>query len=158
MKRIATFTFAAGLMLVTGNGVAAAAPVNSHSPNLEGPFPVVCNGVSYDLIDAPAGERADFTPAFVTGTNKVVIPYSFDATQTAVALTDGTVIDGVTYNAGDTIFSGSDSSSIGTARSGGRTCTFGGSDVESFPDDNGKIVEVAFTFEGTAIAMFPNSH
>ena len=115
MKRsAAVITLVASLLLVGSARPAGAAPSNSHSPNLEGTFPVVCDGVTYTLLDAPAAiDRADFTPAFVVGTHQVVIPFSFEATQTAVVLTDGAVIDGTTYNAGDILFSGSESSAIG---------------------------------------------
>lgn len=137
---------------------AGAAPAKNQSPNREEAFPVVCNGVSYTLYDVPAsGDHAEFTPAFVSGTNRVVVPFMFDATQTGIALTNGTVLDGVTYNAGDIIFSGSESSSVGAKRPGGQTCSFGGEFTDSFPDDNGTIVQVQFTYSGVAQALFPNS-
>ena len=137
---------------------AAAAPTKNHSPNQEEAFPVVCNGVSYTLYDVPAsGDHAEFTPAFVSGTNKIVVPFVFDATQTVTALTNGTVLDGVTYNAGDIIFSGTQSLSIGAKRPGGQTCTFGGEATDTFPDDNGTIVQVHFSYSGVAQALFPNS-
>jgi hypothetical protein len=159
MKQAALATLlGAGLLVTCTTGTALAAPTNSHSPNVEGTFPVVCDGATYTLLDAPAaGDHADFTPAFVVGTNRVVIPYAFDATQSVTVLSDGAVFDGVTYNAGDVLFTGSESQSIGTSRTGGRTCTFGGSAVESFTDDNGVMVDVEFNFQGTAQAIFPNS-
>jgi uncharacterized protein RhaS with RHS repeats len=110
------------------------------------------------LVDAPArGDRADFTPAFITESHRVVVPYIFDATQTATSLTDGAVFDGVTYNNGDVIFSGSQTSGIGTKRRGGTTCTFGGSGIETVPDDNGTPAQVQFTYSGTATVLLPNS-
>lgn len=155
-------TFIAGLgaagFTLSIASTAGASSAQNHSPNQESAFPVVCNGVSYTLYDTPAsGDHADFTPAFVSGTNKVVVPFVFDATQEATALTDGTVFEGVTYNSGDIIFSGTQSSSVGAKRPGGQTCTFGGESTETFPDDNGKIVQVYFSFSGVAQAMFPNS-
>lgn len=114
--------------------------------------------MSYTLYDAPAsGDHAYFTPAFVSGTNKIVVPFVFDATQTATALTNGTVLDGVTYNAGDIIFSGTQSSSVGAKRHGGQTCTFSSESTDTFPDDNGTIVQVHFAISGVAQALFPNS-
>lgn len=137
---------------------ASASPSRNHSPNQEQAFPVVCNGVSYTLYDVPAsGDHAEFTPAFVSGTNKVIVPFVFDSTQTATALTDGTVFGGVTYNAGDIIFSGTEASSVGAQRPGGQTCTFSGEGTDTFTDDNGKVVQVHFSYSGVAQAIFPNS-
>jgi hypothetical protein len=148
---------AAGLTLVMGTA-AGAAPAKNHSPNQEEAFPVVCNGVSYTLYDVPAsGDHAEFTPAFVSGTNKVVVPFVFDASQTATVLTDGAVIEGSTYNAGDILFSGTEQLSIGAERPGGQTCTFGGEFNDTFPDDNGNPVQVQFEYSGVAQALFPNS-
>ena len=149
---------AAGLTLVMGTA-AGAAPAKNHSPNQEDPFPVVCsNGATYTLYDTPASpDHAEFTPAFVIGTNQVVVPFAFDATQTATVLTDGAVIEGVTYSAGGILFSGSQVSSIGAKRPGGQSCTFSGEGIETFPDDNGNPVQVQFVFSGVAQALFPNS-
>ena len=109
-------------------------------------------------VDAPASvDHADFTAAFVTGSHQVVIPFAFDATQTVVVLTNGAVVDGITYNAGDTLFSGTQVSSIGAKRPGGQTCTFSGGATERFTDDNAQPVQVQITFSGTAQALFPNS-
>lgn len=55
-----------------------------------------------------------------------MIPYMFDVTQTVTSLTDGAAFDGVTYDNGDMIFTGSDQSGIGTKRHGGAECCFGG--------------------------------
>lgn len=136
---------------------AGAAPASNQSPNQHEPIPVVCNGVNYTLYNVPTADHAQFTPAFVTGTNKVVLPFAFDTTHTATALTNGTVYNGVTYNAGDIIFSGTNSSSVGAKRPGGQTCTFGFEGIETLPDDNGTIVQVQFVFSGVAQALFPNS-
>lgn len=158
MFRKSTVACVAALCVFGVANSAGASPHGSNSPNLEGPFEVECDGVGYTLLDAPANvDHAEFTPAFVVGTNKVVIPFSFDTTATAVALTDGTVLDGVLYNAGDVIFSESETTGQGLNRPGGRTCTFGGEGVDTFPDDNGTLVDVQFSFSGTALALFPNS-
>lgn len=135
---------------------AGAAPTNSHSPNVEESFPVNCNGIDYVLIDAPANpDHAEFTASFVTTTGQVLIPFAFDATQTVTVLTDGAVFEGVTYNSGDVLFSGSESLGIGVKRPQSATCTFGGTGVESFTDDNGNPVSVEFTFSGTAKVLIP---
>ena len=159
MKRLSTILTAsasAALLLATATPAGAAA-TNSQSPNLEEPFPVVCDGTSYTLVDAPANpDHAEFTPAFVVDSHVVVIPYVFDTTQEAIVLTDGAVFDGVTYNSGDFLFSGSESSGIGTKRHGCVSCTFGGTGVDTFTDDNGMAVEIQFTFAGTAMAKIPN--
>lgn len=158
--RIRTLVATAGAVAMLGvfAAPAGAAPSKNHSPNQEEAFPVVCDGVAYTLFDVPAaGDKAEFTPAFVSDTGAVVIPFAFDATQTAVALTDGTVLDGVTYNAGDTIFSESQSIAKPGKRPGARTCTFSGEGVDSFPDDNGMTVQVEFSYSGVAQARFPNS-
>ena len=109
MRVVAAVMLGASLVLVAGTGTAEAAPSRNHSPNQEEAFPVVCDGVSYTLFDAPASpDHAEFTPAFVTDTNKIVVPFSFDATRPGCT-TDGTVLDGQTYNSGDIIFSESQS-------------------------------------------------
>ena len=155
MRLKTSFIAALSVTLVAiSAGSAQAAPLASNSPNLEEPFPVVCAGTTYTLVDAPASlDHADFTPAFAVDGRTTVIPYMFDATQTATSLTDGAVFDGVTYNSGDVIFSGSESTGIGTKRHGGVACTFGGSGTETFTDDNGMPVDVEFTFSGTAMAV-----
>lgn len=158
MKRFIAVALIGSTSLIAAAAPAAAAPANNHSPNQEESFPVVCDGVDYTLFDAPASpDHAEFTPAFVVGTNTVVIPFSFKVTSSAVALTDGTVLDGVTYNAGDTIFSESEDLTKPGKRPGARTCSFGGEGVDTFQDDNGTTVQVAFSFSGVAQAMFPNS-
>jgi hypothetical protein len=158
MKLAAVIIAGAGLALA-GTSLAGAAPTGNQSPNSEPAFDVVCDGVGYTLIDAPAsGEHAEFTPAFSTTGGTVVVPYYFDATQTATVLTDGAVIEGTAYDAGDILFSGSETLGIGTKRAGGQSCTFEFSGVESFTDDNGNPVEVSFGVQGTALAKLPNTH
>ena len=158
MKRSAVVTLGAGFVLAVSGSAAMAAPSGSQSPNLEEPFDVVCGSDTYTLIDAPASpDNADFTPAFMVGTHKIVVPYSFDVSQSVIVLTDGAVFDGVTYNSGDVLFSASEKSGRGIQRKGGRSCTFGGSFVAPDEDDNGMPVELQFVYQGTALAMFPNS-
>jgi hypothetical protein len=147
---------ATAVATATLSGSAAASPIGNQSPNQEEAFPVTCNGIAYVLIDVPrSADHADFTPAFVTTSRKVIIPFAFDVTQTVTLLSEEAVFDGTTYHAGDVLFSGSESTSIGARRPADATCTFGGSGTETFQDDNGNDVEIGFEFSGTATVLMP---
>jgi hypothetical protein len=58
---------------------AVAAPVNS--PKAEQPFTVSCPGGDVAIVPAPG--NGDFTPGFIVGTHKLLIPYRFEFTLTA---------------------------------------------------------------------------
>jgi hypothetical protein len=79
MKRWA----ATAAMLVALLGVLAAPayadPTNA--PNIE-PFPITCDGVTYTVVTPGQG---NWTPALVTTSNQVLIPFSFHITVTNVA-------------------------------------------------------------------------
>ena len=151
---IGTATLAAAAATFAGS--AGASPIGNHSPNQEEPFPVTCDGIDYVLVDVPSSpDHADFTPAFVTTTGKLIIPFAFDARQTITVLTDGAVIDGVTYDAGDIAFDESEVQSIGARRPQDAMCTFGGSGTFTIQDDNDMAVDLQFDFTGTAKVMMP---
>jgi hypothetical protein len=75
-------------MLVALLGVLAAPayadPTNA--PNIE-PFPITCDGVTYTVVTPGQG---NWTPALVTTSNQVLIPFSFHITVTNV--TTGEVV------------------------------------------------------------------
>jgi hypothetical protein len=62
---------------------AHADPINP--PNVE-PFDITCDGTTYTVV-VPAATtwRALWTPALVTTSNQVLIPFSFEFTETNVA-------------------------------------------------------------------------
>jgi hypothetical protein len=59
---------------------AHADPINA--PNVE-PFEITCDGATYTVVVVPG--RGMWTPALVTTSNQVLIPFSFDITVTNVA-------------------------------------------------------------------------
>ena len=147
---------AALALFVLSSGIAGATPGGNRSPNQEAPFPVDCDGIALVLIGVPSSpDHADFTPAFVTDGGRVIVPFATDATQTITVLTDGAVFEGVTYDAGDVLFSGSQSISIGTRRPLSATCSFSGTEGATFEDDHGVPIAVELSFAGTAKVLLP---
>jgi hypothetical protein len=67
-------------MLIGLLGVLAA-PAYADPPNIE-PFPITCDGVTYTVVTPGQG---NWTPALVTTSNQVLIPFSFHLTVTNVA-------------------------------------------------------------------------
>ncbi len=157
MKRAIVFVALGAAMLLGAALPAGAAPINSHGQNAQPPFQVDCDGTQFTLVGAPSSDHTSFTPAFVTTTHQLGIPISQDSQQSTVLLSATAVFDGVTYHAGDTIFSNTETVAHGVARPSDSTCTFGGSQTGSFPDDNGQVVDVQFNFSGTAVVKLPNT-
>jgi hypothetical protein len=79
MKRwVATAAMVLGLLGIY-MAPAHADPINA--PNVE-PFEITCDGTTYTVVVAGRGL---WTPALVTTSNQVLIPFSFDITVTNVA-------------------------------------------------------------------------
>jgi hypothetical protein len=116
MKRWA----ATAAMLLALLGVLAA-PAYADPPNIE-PFPITCNGVTYTVVTPGQG---NWTPALVTTSNQVLIPFSFHITVTNVAT-------------GEVVFE-EEVSKAAASRAATTTCTFG----ETFTEDG-----QTFVFEG----------
>ena len=80
MKRwVATAAIVLGLL---GVSMAPAHADPTNAPNVE-PFPITCDGTTYTVVVVPA--RGMWTPALVTTSNVVLIPFSFDITVTNLA-------------------------------------------------------------------------
>jgi hypothetical protein len=116
MKRWA----ATAAMLLALLGVSMA-PAYADPPNIE-PFPITCNGVTYTVVTPGQG---NWTPALVTTSNQVLIPFSFHITVTNVAT-------------GEVVFE-EEVSKAAASRAATTTCTFG----ETFIEDG-----QTFVFEG----------
>jgi hypothetical protein len=116
MKRWA----ATAAMLLALLGVSMA-PAYADPPNIE-PFPITCNGVTYTVVTPGQG---NWTPALVTTSNQVLIPFSFHITVTNVAT-------------GEVVFE-EEVSKAAASRAATTTCTFG----ETFTEDG-----QTFVFEG----------
>lgn len=85
MKRwVATAAMALALLGVYAVP-AHADPTNA--PNVE-PFPITCDGTTYTVVVVPG--RGTWTPALVTTSNAVLVPFSFDITLTN--LTTGQIV------------------------------------------------------------------
>jgi hypothetical protein len=116
MKRWA----ATAAMLLVLLGVLAA-PAYADPPNIE-PFPITCDGVTYTVVTPGQG---NWTPALVTTSNQVLIPFSFHITVTNVAT-------------GEVVFE-EEVSKAAASRAATTTCTFG----ETFTEGG-----QTFVFEG----------
>ena len=82
MKRwVAT---AAMVLALLGVAMAPAHADPTNAPNAV-TFPVTCGGTTYTVVGVPG--QGQWTPALVTDSNQVFIPFAFDAT--AVDLTTG---------------------------------------------------------------------
>jgi hypothetical protein len=79
MKRWAVV--AAMLIGLLGVLAAPAYADPTNAPNIE-PFPITCDGVTYTVVTPGQG---NWTPALVTTSNQVLIPFSFHLTVTNVA-------------------------------------------------------------------------
>lgn len=114
----------AGAVLL-GAPAATAAPVKS--PQAQEPILVQCPGGELQIVPAPG--RGTFTPGFIVGTHRLIIPYQFQFTVTV----NGQVVE-------------SETETKGNARipSGAITCTFRDT-FRSGPD----IV----TFTGTVVGV-----
>jgi hypothetical protein len=84
MKRWAAT--AAMLLALLGVLAAPAYADPTNAPNIE-PFPITCDGVTYTVVTPGQG---NWTPALVTTSNQVLIPFSFEITVTN--LTTGEVV------------------------------------------------------------------
>ena len=116
MKRWA----AIAAMLIGLLGVLAA-PAYADPPNIE-PFPITCDGVTYTVVTPGQG---NWTPALVTTSNQVLIPFSFHLTVTNVAT--GEVVEE------------EEASKAAASHAATTTCTFG----ETFTEGG-----QTFVFEG----------
>jgi hypothetical protein len=87
MKRwVATAAIMLGLLGVAITP-AHADPINA--PNVE-PFPITCDGTTYTVVVPGATGRGAWTPALVTTSNVVLVPFSFEFTVTN--LTTGDIV------------------------------------------------------------------
>ena len=119
MKRwVATAAMALALLGVS------MAPAYADPPNIE-PFPITCDGTTYTVVVVGRSERAMWTPALVTTSNQVLIPFSFQFTLTNLTTGDIVFQETVSREPAD--------------RTATTTCTFG----ETFTEDG-----VTFEFEG----------
>ena len=107
-------------MLIGLLGVLAA-PAYADPPNIE-PFPITCDGVTYTVVTPGQG---NWTPALVTTSNQVLIPFSFHLTVTNVAT--GEVVEE------------EEASKAAASHAATTTCTFG----ETFTEGG-----QTFVFEG----------
>jgi hypothetical protein len=113
MKRWA----ATAAMLLALLGVSMA-PAYADPPNIE-PFPITCGGVTYTVVTPGQG---NWTPALVTTSNQVLIPFSFDITVTNVAT-------------GEVVFE-EEVSKPAASRAATTTCTF----TDTFTEDGQTFV------------------
>lgn len=115
-RRIAAPVLALGL-LAAGAAPASAAPVDNRSPHAGDVLTLDCSDGQQLVIVAPPND-SDFTPGFVVGTHRVVVPYAFTFTTTFDGVTEtGTMVKRAPVPAG------------------ALTCTFG----DTFTDpDTGK--------------------
>ena len=116
MKRWA----ATAAMLLALLGVLAA-PAYADPTNIE-PFPIACAGVAYTVVTPGQG---NWTPALVTTSNQVLIPFSFHITVTNVATGEVVLEEEV--------------SKAAASHAATTTCTFG----DTFTEDG-----QTFIFEG----------
>jgi len=85
MKRwVVTAAMVLGLL---GVYMAPAYADPTNAPNVE-PFDITCDGATYTVVVVPG--RGMWTPALVTTSNQVLIPFSFDTTVTN--LTTGDIV------------------------------------------------------------------
>jgi hypothetical protein len=119
MKRWAATT--AMLLALLGVAMAPAHADPTNAPNIE-PFQITCAGATYTVVTPGQG---NWTPALVTTSNQVLIPFSFHLTVTNVAT-------------GEVVFE-EESSKAAASRAATTTCTFG----ETFTEDG-----QTFVFEG----------
>ena len=96
-------------------------PIQPNAPNIE-PFPITCDGVTYTVVTPGQG---NWTPALVTTSNQVLIPFSFHITVTNVATGEVVLEDEV--------------SKAAASHAATTTCTFG----ETFTEGG-----QTFVFEG----------
>ena len=86
MKRwMATAAMVLGLL---GVAMAPAHADPTNTPNVQGPFPITCDGTTYTVVVVPA--QGGWPPALVTTSNQVLIPVSFEETLTN--LTTGEIV------------------------------------------------------------------
>jgi hypothetical protein len=111
---------ATAAMLLALLGVLAA-PAYADPPNIE-PFPITCDGVTYTVVTPGQG---NWTPALVTTSNQVLIPFSFHITVTNVATGEVVLEEEV--------------SKAAASHAATTTCTFG----DTFTEDG-----QTFVFEG----------
>ena len=107
-------------MLLALLGVSMA-PAYADPPNIE-PFPITCDGVTYTVVTPGQG---NWTPALVTTSNQVLIPFSFHITVTNVATGEVVLEEEV--------------SKAAASHAATTTCTFG----DTFTEDG-----QTFVFEG----------
>jgi hypothetical protein len=83
MKRwLATAAMVLGLL---GAYTAPAHADPTNAPNAF-PFTITCDGTTYTVVGVPG--QGQWTPALITTSNQVLIPYSFDITVTNVSTGD----------------------------------------------------------------------
>jgi hypothetical protein len=111
---------ATAAMLLALLGVLAA-PAYADPPNIE-PFPITCDGVTYTVVTPGQG---NWTPALVTTSNQVLIPFSFHITVTNVTTGEVVLEEEV--------------SKAAASHAATTTCTFG----DTFTEDG-----QTFVFEG----------
>jgi hypothetical protein len=88
MKRWAATT--AMLLALLGVLAAPASADPTNAPNIE-PFQITCGGTTYTVVSVPG--RGAWTPALVTDSNQVFIPFSFDITITDLTTGEVSTID-----------------------------------------------------------------
>jgi hypothetical protein len=88
MKRWAATT--AMLLALLGVLAAPAYADPTNAPNIE-PFQITCGGTTYTVVSVPG--RGAWTPALVTDSNQVFIPFSFDITITDLTTGEVSTID-----------------------------------------------------------------
>jgi hypothetical protein len=88
MKRWAAT--AAMLLALLGVLAAPAYADPTNAPNIES-FQITCGGTTYTVVAGPG--RGAWTPALVTDSNQVFIPFSFDITITDLTTGEVSTID-----------------------------------------------------------------
>jgi hypothetical protein len=124
MKRwVAIAAIVLGLLVVT-MAPAHADPTNA--PNAL-TFPITCGGTTYTVVGVPG--QGQWTPALVTTSNQVFIPFSFDITFTDLT-TGETFSFAVSKEAGNHLAT--------------QSCSFG---VTTTDPETGDLVSIAGTVE-----------
>jgi len=88
MKRWAAI--AAMLLALLGVLAAPAYADPTNAPNIES-FQITCGGTSYTVVAGPG--RGTWSPALVTDSNQVFIPFSFDITFTDLTTGETDTVD-----------------------------------------------------------------
>ena len=82
MRKLRRWASTAALVLgVLGASTAPAHADPANAPNIQ-PFPITCDGTTYTVVVVPG--QGGWTPALVTTSNAVLVPFSLELTITSL--------------------------------------------------------------------------